>query len=82
MPLNSASPWAERHAPPGAPKQLHADQLLQRRDLASYGALRHGEFIAGEREALVPRRCFESEEGGGGAGRGHSFEVAPEKWSS
>jgi len=53
------------HAPPGAPKERHAQVVLQRIDLSADGALGQRQFLGRPREALVAGRRLEGKQGVG-----------------
>ena len=53
------------HAPPGTPKERHAQVLLQRVDLPADGALGQRQFLGRPREALVAGRGLEGKQGMG-----------------
>jgi hypothetical protein len=55
----------ELHAAPGAAEQRHAEEVLQRGDLAADRALRQRELLRRAGEALVARGGLEGEQRGG-----------------
>ena len=53
------------HAPPGTPKERHAQVVFQRIDLSADGALGQRQFFGSPREAFVAGRGLEGKQGVG-----------------